>query len=365
MLWYVLGVALVIVTFDVTVAGLFSIPKDQRQPEGALNRYFSFGLSAERKLERLIGERGDEVVSVVKQGWISAQYRTPDETWYTSSDRVAVYGMSFTKRMAGALDQVGDADLGVIQRAGPAVPLSHSYAMMESDPYRSEATWVCVGVLSTSMPYLQAMSGLGYSFDSPTPCTFPRFVAEDGHLVRHDPVIVDRDVFIRAFRDRSELYQRHLEVLRAQDDYWNDWLYASSLADRSAFLCLWRRGYNEHWLSTRASAVYDPQAGYHADHPAMAAVPMMLRSMKEMADKDGQKLLILLLHARGEPGHLEAWLGPEMDALGVTWISSRALFDSMDAMNFQGDGHYTPENDRKLAEAVYRLIKRDETSSVD
>lgn len=356
--WFMLGVVAVLVAFELLVAWKCSIPAGQQIPRGALQRYFSYGSSTESKLERLVGQSG-EAAAIVRAGWLENELYPPPKDWDTTEHRVVFYGMSFTNRLAEELKRM-QPNYGVMTRAGPAAPLSHSYALFEADPHRTSADVVVVGVLSVSIPYLQAMTGMGYMLENPPPFTYPRFtLTDDGELVRIDPVITDRDTFINAFRQRNELWRQQRDQFAEHDDYWNSFLFDASPLDHSALVGLLRRAIGKHWVAGRLNHVYDPHTGYKRDDPTLRAAPVLLSNMAKQCRADGQHLVVILLHAMSEPGHLGEWLAPPLREQGIDVISTAELFDSTDLLNFEGDGHYLPSRDHEITTALIELITAD------
>jgi hypothetical protein len=356
---FVAGFVAVTGLFEVVVASLFSMPPDARQPEGGLVRYFSYGLSTEAKLDRTVGSADQEPTDIVKAGWIAAELKSPDDDWWSASLRYVFYGMSFTNKIA---KDVADLDHGsaCIARAGPAAPLSHSYAMFESDPVRANAHVVVVGVLSSSLPHLQSMTGLGWTPESPAPFTFPMFRWQNDELNRLDPVIQDRETFVRAFREDSPLWQRHLAAVRQHDAYWDSIVFRRSALDHSALARLVRRAWASRKIRTVSDSIYHSDGAYDTSHPAIAAVPHLLQRMHESCRQHGQQLIVVLLHALGEPGRLDAWLADDLRDMGVKVVSSVDYFASTDGQNFVDDGHYTAANTAALARAVIAAIGRED-----
>ncbi len=354
--WYVAGLLVVLGAFEAIVAARFSMPPEAREPQGSLVRYFSYGLSIEAKLRRSVGVQGQEPTAVVRAGWIPTELYAPPADWDAGGPRTIFYGMSFTNKIADAVQQI-DPSVSVMVRAGPSAPLSHSYALFESDPWRSEADCIVVGVLSSSLPYMQAMMGAGYTPESPAPYAFPKFSMVGGALQRIDPVISDRDQFIEAFRAGSPLWQQHLETIAQHDGYWDPLVFRASMTDRSALLRLLRRAWASRRVGVTAKNVYSYKTGYMAEHPAMAAVPELLSRMHARCQASDQQFVVILLHARGEPGHLDAWLGEDLRAAGITVLSTTDFFSSTDAANFVGDGHYTHERSEELARSVLSTIE--------
>lgn len=353
--WSIAGMLAVFLAFEAVVAVMFSMRPGAREPSGSLERYFSYGYSIESKLNRSVGDASQEPAAIVRAGWIPTELYTPGETWDSAPARVVVYGMSFTNRVAVELANIRP-ELAIATRAGPGAPFNHSFAMFEADPWRSQADVVVVGILSSSLSHMQSLSGLGFTPESPAPYAFPLFTLVDGELQRRDPRIADRDVFVQAFRDRSDEWSAHLAAIAEHDGYWDPFVFRQSILDRSALIRLVRRAWASRTIDTVRSKVYTNAKGYKTEHPAIAAVPAMLAEMQAACDLDGQTLVVLLLHAKGEPGHLDAWLTDDLVKSGAKVISTNDLFSSLDAMNFEGDAHYRPHLDARIAEALGRLI---------
>lgn len=345
----------VFLAFEAVVAVMFSMPPGAREPSGSLERYFSYGYSIESKLNRSVGDASQEPAAIVRAGWIPTELYPPAETWDSAPARVVVYGMSFTNRVAAELTKIRP-ELAIATRAGPGAPFNHSFAMFEADPWRPEADVVVVGILSSSLSHMQSLSGLGFTPESPAPYAFPLFTLVDGELQRRDPVIADRDVFVQAFRDRSDEWNAHLAAIAEHDAYWDPFVFRQFILDRSALIRLVRRAWASRTIDTVRSRVYSNDKGYKIEHPALAAVPAMLAEMQAACDRDGQTLVVLLLHAKGEPGHLDTWLVDNLVQSGAAVISTADLFSSLDAMNFEGDAHYRPHLDAHIAKAVSGLV---------
>jgi hypothetical protein len=349
------GVLAVFLAFETVVAVMFSMPDGAREPRGSLEQYFSYGYSIESKLNRSVGDASQEPAAIVRAGWIPTELYPPGENWEEAPARVVVYGMSFTNRVAAELSKIRP-ELAIATRAGPGAPFNHSFAMFQEDPWRAEADVVVVGILSSSLAHLQSLSGQGFTPESPAPYAFPMYTLADGELQRRDPVISDRDEFVRAFRKRSDAWKKHLATIAEHDAYWDPFVFNHSITDRSALARLVRRAWASRKVDSARSDVYGSVKGYKTEHPALAAVPAMLAEMQAACDRDGQMLVVLLLHAKGEPGHLDSWLTESLTHSGMTVISTTDLFSSLDAMNFEGDAHYRPHLDARIADAVSGVI---------
>ena len=310
-LWFVVGVFVVIGCFEAAVAYRFSIPANAQEPSGSLQRFFNYGLSIEAKLDRSVGNAQQEPTNIVKAGWISTELYPPTDHWEQAQQRVVFYGMSFTNRIARELALL-DSSIGINTRAGPAAPLSHSMALFEADPLRDQANVVIVGVLSSSMPHMQGMTGLGYTPENPAPHTFPMYTLVDEELNRYDPPILRRDEFVKAYREKGDLWKKHLSAIAEHDVHWDSFVFRRSITDRSATIRLIRRAWASRKVDQVARRVYSPQTGYKVENPSMAAVPKILTSMHTQCQESGQRLIVILLHARNEPGHLDTWLSDQL-----------------------------------------------------
>lgn len=355
-LWFVLGITAVLILFEFTVSTLFSMDPSEQEPHGSLERYFSYGYSTEAKLNRSVGDASQEPTAIINAGWIPTELYPPPENWETANHRITFYGMSFTNRAARALKSI-NPELAISSRAGPAAPFNHSYALFEADPWADEPDVIVVGILSSSLAYTHSISGLGYTPESPAPYSFPKFELIDNKLVRHDPIITQRDQFIEAFRTRSKLWYQYKDQLAQLDGYWDPFVFNHSLLDRSAFIRLVRRAWASKVIDSNRTKVYSPRDGYNTRDPALAAVPYLLNKMHQTCAKNNQRLIVLLLHARGEPGHLDQWLAPILRSQEITVISTTDLFSSTDPLNFESDSHYRPDLDQRIAQTINEIIE--------
>ena len=345
--------------FELAVAAMFSMGPDDREPSGSLERFFSYGYSIEAKLDRTFGRVDQQPTNIVKAGWISNELYPATEEWSAADQQLLFYGMSFTNNIARELADL-DPAIGILTRAAPGAPLSHSMALFQSDPWRSQADTVIVGVLSSSIPYMQGMTGLGYTPESPAPYAYPKYTLVDDELVRLDPPILDRDQFVGAYRAHGAAWDEQLEVYKANDPYWDEFGFRRSITDRSAMVRLVRRAWASRKIGQTNKLVYTRKSGYKTEHPVMAAVPKILTTMHEQCQADGQRLIVILLHRLNEPGHLDTWLSDQLSEQGIEVISTVDLFSSTDSQNYLGDGHFQHKNDRLIAQAVLDLISADE-----
>ena len=103
--------------------------------------------------------------------------------------------MSFSGQIA---DQMVRLDRGLASQSfgGPAAPLNHSYACfvrrIEAKRYRESIQ--ILGILASSIPRMETISGLTTSFEAPEPFTYPRYsLTPNGHLMGYMPSITSEE----------------------------------------------------------------------------------------------------------------------------------------------------------------------------
>ncbi|MBX2813552.1 MAG: hypothetical protein KTR25_17175 [Myxococcales bacterium] len=355
---HLMGACIIVLVFDLSIGLFFSSAESHRNPQTSIERYLFFGRSIEAKLTRKVGHPGQDPDPTIKAGWIANEARrSVPKNWHQTKKRVAIYGMSFTNQIADSIKTI-DHTISVSARGGPSAPFNHSYALIENDGQHRDATHIVVGVLSKSIPFIQSNSTIGASFESPIPYTFPSYRWEKDRLITIYPQIDEQDEFVEIFRARDARWWQHLAQLRAHDPAWNDLLYYENVFDNSAFFRLLRRAWSKRVYSKVTASVYSPRLGYMTDNPFVAAVPHLLRKIEQRCKSKGQTFIVVLLHSRGEPGHLAAWLRRDLSGRDITLVSSTDHFSSTDAANFMADGHYTPEKTQALAEHVVSIVNQ-------
>ena len=118
----------------------------------------------------------------------------------------------------------------------------------------------------------------------------------------------------------------------------------ASWADHSAMLRMVRRG----WV-TSLQAEHQPAQLAPA---ALQANVEALRRFKALADQRGERLLVVVFRDRGTRPADIAPLTEVLGQLKVPLVDSLAFVNPTDARLFEPDGHFKPQGERALAEAV-------------
>jgi hypothetical protein len=84
----------------------------------------------------------------------------------------------------------------------------------------------------------------------------------------------------------------------------------------------------------------------------------ILIDLAERTRARGERLIVLLLHARGYSDHLYASLRGTLEREEIEYLSTHSLFSSNDPASFLPDGHYTEPRNRLISGRLTELIRR-------
>jgi hypothetical protein len=334
------------------VIGLgFGMPADPRADPSALQRYFDYGRSIEGKLRRMVGSTPEQDAAIVASGWLSEECdidtkELPDKLVFD------IYGMSFTNQIAEKLETF-DPGLASQRFGGPAAPPSHSYACFRRriDDRRHVAPIQIIGVLASSVPRMETMSGLTTSFESPEPFTYPRYSLRiDGRLHAEMPLITSRSDLHAALAD-PQLWHAFVAQLRNHDTFYAEHVFKADLLDHSVLGRLLRRAWGQRTLRERTNALRPEQD----IAPTLSA---MLLDFREKAWACDSRTVIILLEDRGYNRTLSAILSRTLRENSMDFVATSAIVPPSDSANFLPDGHFTAAANEKIAQAVLAVLGR-------
>lgn len=321
-----------------------------------LARYLEYGRSIEGKLSVILGPTGRQANPVISAGWLDPQLwrGLPAQKEHEGQALVAVYGQSFAFRV---MDQARQIQPGLLLRkiGGPAAPLSHAHAAYQLDKGQRQADVVVVGVLASALGKSGSMSGLAFSFESPSPFTFPSHTIQDGRWVAEPPVLRTEQEFRSAFLQRGETWARFEQQLQRHNPGLDGFTLRESFLDRSALVRLARRGWVASQNAEQKSMV--DEAGLPRELSAQLPLARhLLSDLQAQTSERRERLIVLLLQDKGSDRVLSKTLAPFLRERGIAVVDSADFINPRDARNFVADGHFTPQGDRRLAEHVLRLI---------
>jgi hypothetical protein len=312
-----------------------------------LARYLEYGRSIEGKLALATQEPakagGGKVLSA---GWLdpASWQALPDgRSGKPDQPLVAVYGQSFAFRTLGWVSEQHPS-LAVRKIGGPAAPITHSLAAYQLDARRGKAQWVVLGVLASAMGQVNALSGMAFTFESPAPYTYPALRMSNGQWQVEQPLIQSESAFRAALARKGPEWTQFKSQLQQANPALDAFAMNASWTDHSALMRMVRRG----WV-TSMQAEHQPTGLSSA---ALQANVEALRRFKSLADQRGERLLVIVFRDRGTRPADIAPLTEVLEQLKVHSVDSLAFVNPTDARQFEADGHFKPEGERLLAEAV-------------
>ena len=349
-LWMLVWLAV----FDVGVNLAFG---SRKAADSTLGKYFEYGRSVEGKLERIM--TGDATRALIlKAGWIEPDIlrALPSEPKEGTNLLVAAYGQSFTMHAINAAAEM-DGHITLRAFAGPGAPPNHTYAGYKADEPLRKVDVVVFGVLSSSVPNMGSMTGLMWLFENPAPFTFPRYRLVGSDLIEEQPLIRSEKQFRAAFSQRTSTWEQFRRQLQNSDRGFDSFAFDQSPADDSSLLRLVRRGWVAH-NEAYGAGVYDAHRGFNPDSQDVKVLKAMLVDLSRRTQARGERLIVLLLHTRGQSDHLNRALESTLQSSNIDYINTQALFSANDPTNFLPDGHYVLAANLKLASVLAERIRK-------
>lgn len=341
---------LALVGLDLSVAAVL----DTRAPDSGIVRYFDYGRSVPGKLARWVAhpEAEDNLFDVAWRADLIAQEQTKFAAEQTGAPVVRGYGMSFTDHILRAAAEQ-DPGLRVDFLGGPQAPPNFAYALFLDDRAERRAGDVVVlGILSSSLPGMAALSNRTWAFEQPAPFTYPVFLpAPDGGLTRIEPLVESAAEERAAIADPGRAAAWEAQLARV-DAFRTAAAFDLPALDVSPLMRLLRRDVTIDLLRRREQTVL---AGF----PYREVLSRMIEGFVATARADGQVPMTLLIQSNrpGDPDLLEI-AEPVLTRLGAPYLATETLADPRDPVNFVPDGHYAPEVNRRFGRAFLDLLAR-------
>jgi hypothetical protein len=337
-----------LVAADLATSRTFRAPASPTVEPSNLQRYFEYGRSAEGKLRRMVRPDDDESAPIVRAGWLRNPEFAQEPKRATGPGHVlvAAYGQSFTNHI---IEQaVGlDPRIDVRSQGGPGAPLSHSYALYQRDRKAQEAQIVVIGVLASVLPELATVTPMTWGFENPTPYMYPRYHLVDGRL-ESIPAPIETLADFRATLADPARWAALRQLLVEQDAAFDGMVFDQDIFDHSSLGRLVRRALG-HQRQVDFTARYHDASGFKDRDQILDVARALLLDFGRTAVADGRLPFVFLFDDRGYPGHLDAALADTLDKAGIPYLSSDGVAPASDLNNFIGNGHFTPEIDRRIA----------------
>jgi hypothetical protein len=350
---------LALLAADLVVGRVFRPPRKQAVEPSALQRYFEYGRSVEGKLRAMVGTDDASSAPIVRAGWLGnpAPGATLKRTAQPEHLLIASYGQSFTNHVMDGASRL-DPRVETRMLAGPAAPLSHSYALYENDRHLHQAQVVVIGVLASALPQLATMTPMTWGFEAPTPYMYPRYRVVGGHLEARAPPLQTLED-LRATLGDPTRWAALRDLLAAEDAAFDPVTFGEDPFDHLTLGRMVRRALGHRHQGT-FTARYHDERGFNNQDGILDVARALLQELGRTAAADGRVPVVLLFDDRGYPGHLDAALGRTLDEAHIAYVSSDGIAPAWDESNFVPNGHFTPEVEERLVRLflarVYQLL---------
>ena len=263
------------VLLDVATTCLFRLPADPDQRPTTVQQYFSYGLSVESKIKRVLGAGPEQAAQIASIGWPRTiqQQQADSRRLEPNSLRIVAYGQSFTQDVLTELQpMLPEATFAFI--GGPAAPLNFAYARYLDDRSSIRADVVILGMVAANVPAVTTLAHMTGNFEAPFPFTYPRYVWNGSSCDLIRPLVNGPDELRETLADPVRR-QAWLAQLKTYDADYSSLMFRESMLDWSTAGRLLRRAWGHHALRNRLAKVHDA-TGFRQDCPAILETKWIL-----------------------------------------------------------------------------------------
>lgn len=337
-----------LIIFDLSVQGILHVSPSKLS---RIEQYFNYGLSVETQIRRML-DSGLKSNSVLYSGWFDREsYREKG----VQAD-ITMYGMSFSNHVA---DQIRDLkpEISIRTISGPAAPLNHSYYAYQIDRGICRSEYVVLGILASSLKNINAMTNDTLGVDSPFGSFYPTYVQDGSALRILMPEINSFEELETSINDNL-LWARHLENLKKNDKHYKELIYKSNILDNFISGRLFKRWYKAKNNNLNTNKVHNSR-GFDQNSNSIQLTNVLVSNFIREARENNSIPIVLLFQPQGYDDHLFLALEETLEQNNVYYINSHEIVPATDPQNFISDGHYTKENDRKIAFELINIINKD------
>lgn len=352
----VLGLTLLLVALIDGAAALTLAWADRTDRLSSLVRYFEYGRSVPGKLARWQADPGaprnlfDVAWRAEAVALSQARFRAEPAA---TGPVIRSYGMSFVNNIIGTAVDIRPG-LAWDSHAGPGGPPNYTYAMFQDDrANRRPGDIVVLGILSSVIPAMTALSNRTWVFEQPAPFTYPVYWPQGDALRRVEPLI-NSAAEERALARDDAARRAWTDQLARADAFYAFETFGAPWLDASPFMRLVRRSLATSHVRKRNAAILAGE-----DYPYGEVLVRMIRDFARTARADGQIPVVMLIQSR-DPGDADvlSLARPGLEAQNVPYLATAEHFDPALRSGFLGDGHYKPAIDRLFAERFLDLLDR-------
>ena len=335
-----------LITVDVMLQLVLSISFFQNTK---IKQYFDYGLSVESQIRKMI--ENDKPNSVLHAGWF-------DKEIYKSKGEVAditLYGMSFSDYVGNQLQELAP-EMIIRTISGPASPLNHSFYAYTIDKEICKSDYAVLGILDSSIKYLEAMTNDTIGVDSPYGSFYPRYFI-DGTNLNLQLSTINTFLELKESIYNKSLWGKQLETLRVNDANYNNLIYKSNILDFSIIGRLIKRWYKTKHNKSLVNRIHTSN-GFNLNRKSIRLANLIVMKFAQEARENDSIPIILLFHTQGYGDHLFTAFENTISQYDIPYISTHNIFSVSDPKNFIRDGHYTDRNYNKIALDLLNLVNK-------
>ena len=341
---------------DAIVAGVLMLG-DQTGRLTSLVRYFEYGRSVPGKLHRW--ETHPEMPgNLYDVAWLEAGVnRSTGAFLEAKSDEsepvVRSYGMSFVNNILKNA-QATDPSLAVDSHAGPGAPPNYTFAYFLDDrANRQRGDIAVLGILSSSVVGMAALSNQTWGFEQPAPFTYPIFLPRSGDSLERVNPVVSSAQELRTIETTPELKQSWTKQLSQSDAFYSPVTYGLTWLDASPFARLVRRSLAKANISRTKMQIIEDET-----YPYSAALQRMVTSFGRIARQDGQTPIVMLIQGRNrtDPNLLEI-TESVLQQEKIPYLATAEYVNPQNPAAFLPDGHYTAEADKLFGQVFLDILE--------
>lgn len=324
---------------------------DRNERLGSLVWFFEYGRSVPGKLERW-EQNPNTSGNLYDVGWRSSAVETSAaifaEEPADTAPVIRSYGMSFTLRISQQFSELR-SNINWDSHAGPAGPPNYTYALFQDDrANRREGDIAVLGVLSSVVPTMAAMSNQTRVFEQPAPLTYPIFRPDgDDGIIRIDPLVTS-PAQQRALAQDPQAHAAWRDQLAREDAFYSPITFGLTWLDASPLARLSRRALAKSHINDTTAAIINEDV-----YPYQTVLPLMIRDFARTARADGQIPVVVLIQTnRPQDVDILTIAQPILDAENIPYLATVDVVDPKDPLNYAPDGHYSAEVDRLFAQRL-------------
>jgi hypothetical protein len=301
----------------------------------------------------MVGSTDEEAHPLVLAGWFDHWEGRPTRPEH-DGPLVAVYGMSFSVRVAKALKKLAPAvTLRLI--GGPSAPLSHSYTAYQRDRSQHQAEVVVLGILASALVRMNSITHMTANFELPAPHMYPRY-SWDGEALRSiEPPIGSLEELRRVLENPSE-WDSVVDEIAKHDVFFSSFVFNGNFTDSSVILRLVRRAWGQRNFHRVVRHFHD-ESGFQNTEGLVSTAEALVRNFAEAVRADERLPIVVLFNDRGYEDHLYRALEPVLRDGKIPYVSTHSIAPAKDLRNFVPDGHFTRQAELRIAQELLTVLR--------